>query len=213
MPRSFRHLLAVTLASAALSVAAVPALAADEPVLTGTVLDANGAPFPVEEARMTMTGPDGAGIHAAQIEVGADGTFEVALMPWGTTEAPAEVTIAITGAGTESVPNDVGCTDEVAQVAEATVDVTLEDGGEPEPIQIVAESRIVGTVCGAQATPRTTLPPSAVSPVTPAPSAAPAAPIADPEGGVPWLPLIVLAVVTLAALLGGWRVLAGRSGG
>src|SRR5215207_7868437 len=87
VPRSFRHLLAIALATVALSVAAVPVLAADEPVLTGTVLAADGTPFPIEEARLTMTGPDGAGIHAAQIQAGADGAFEVVLMPWGTAEA------------------------------------------------------------------------------------------------------------------------------
>ncbi len=211
MPRLLRHLLAVSLATLALSAAAVPVFAVDEPVLTGTIVTAEGTPFPIEVARMTMTGPDGGGIHAEVIEVGVDGSFEVVLMPWGTAEAPAEVRITVTGAGTESVPNAAGCTDEVAQVADATFDVALEAGGEPQPVQVVAETQIVGTVCAAQATPRTTLPPSGVSPVTPAPSAAPAAPIADTEGSVPWLPLLLLAVVVVATVLGGWRVLAGRT--
>ncbi len=216
VPRSLRHLLAVAVAILALSTAAVPAFAADEPVLTGTIVKADGTPFPIEVARMTMTGPDGGGIHAEVIEPGVDGSFEVVLMPWGTAEAPAEVRITVTGAGTESVPNAAGCVDEVAHVADATFEVALQDGGEPQPVQVVAEAQIVGTVCGAQATPGTTLPPSGVSPVTPAPSAAPAAPvapIADTEGSPPWLPLLLLAVVAVAAILGAWRVLAGRTRG
>ncbi len=211
MPRSIRRFLAVSLAVGALALGAAPVFAVDEPVLSGTVVDDAGAPFAVEQARMTMTGPDGGGLHAAQIEVAADGSFDVALLPWGTAEAPAQVTVSITGAVSEAVTNADGCTDQYAPVAEATFDVTLESGGEPEPVVLVAEPQIVATVCGAGATPVVTLPPSVVSPVTPAPSAAPVAPVADSGDSTPWLPLLVLAVVAVALALGAWRLVAGRA--
>ena len=212
MPRSIRHLLVTLLGGSLLLLSATPVLAVDEPVLRGTILDADGSPFEVEQARMTMTGPDGAGMHAAQIEVGLDGTFEVALMPWGTTEAPAAVAIAVTGAVTEQVPNADGCVDDYAPVAEATFDVALESGGEPDAVAVVAEPRIVGTVCGTTVTGAPTLPPSAVSPETPAPSIAPAVPVVDTGDQTPWLPIVLVAVLAVAALLGAWRLLAGRSG-
>jgi hypothetical protein len=212
VPRPIRHLVALVLAGLVLAASAVPVLAADEPVLTGTVLDASGAPFPVEQARMTMTGPDGGGMHAAPLEIAPDGSFEVALQPWGSATSPAEVTISITGVVAESIANADGCTDDYAPVAKATFDVALESGGEPEPVAIVALPSIVGTVCGAAATSAPTLPPSAVSPVTPAPSAAPAAaPVADSGETTSWLPILLLAVVGLALALGAWRVLSGRS--
>ena len=59
MPRSIRHLLAAALAVAAISMTVPPAFAADQPILTGTVLDAAGQPFPVENGTLTMTAPDG----------------------------------------------------------------------------------------------------------------------------------------------------------
>lgn len=211
MPRSIRRLLVTVLGGAALLLSATPAFAADEPVLRGTVLDADGAPFEVDQARMTMTGPDGAGIHAAPLVIAPDGTFEVALMPWGTTEAPAAVLIAVTGAVTEQVPNADGCVDDYAPVAEATFDVALESGGEPEPVAVIAESRIVGTVCGTTVSGAPTLPPSEVTPETPAPTVAPAAPVADGDDQTPWLPIVLVAVLAIGALLGAWRLLAGRS--
>jgi hypothetical protein len=214
VPRSIRNFLAALVAVTALALAAVPAFAADEPVLSGTVVDAAGQPFPVEDARMTMTGPDGGGLHAAQVEIAADGSFDVALMPWGTAESPAQVTITVTGAVSEVVTNADGCNDSYAPVAESTVDVALESGGEPDPIELVAEPQLIGTVCGAGATPVVTLPPTVVNPVTPAPSVAPVAPVAPVAGGgdsTPWLPLLILAVVVVAVVLGAWRLLASRS--
>ena len=228
MPRSIRHLLAATLAVAGLVVAVLPTFAADQPVLTGTVVDATGQPFPVENGTLTMTAPDGGGIFGTQVSVSGDGSFEVEVMPWGTDAVPAEVTISVTGVGTTET-NASGCTDQFAPVAESTFQVALESGGEPEPVALVAAERLVATVCGAGSSPGITLPPSevqpseapasqppaVVEPVTPAPSTPllvlePVTP-AD-EGGLPaWLlPAIAVALVVVIAL-GAWRMLAGRS--
>src|SRR5262245_36800934 len=177
-----------------------------------------------------MTAPDGGGIHAAQASVGGDGSFEVEVMPWGTEGNPAEVTITITGVASETVEN-AGCTDEYAPVAEATFDVALESGGEPEPVALIAEERLIGTVCGAGSPPETTLPPSevdpappvpseppaVVEPVTPVPSEAPAvAAPAEPtsSGGAPLWLVGAIAVAVLAIVgLGAWRGLSRRSQG
>lgn len=192
MPRSLRHLAAATLAVAALSVAAVPAFAADAPVLTGTVVDASGQPFPVEDGMMTMTAPDGGGIHGAPVSVGGNGSFEVELMPWGTEATPAEVTISITGVVSETVETPTGCIDQYAPVAETTFAVALESGGEPEPVELVAEQQLIGTVCGAGSSPTTTLPPSEVDPGTPQPSEAPA--VVAPATPVPSEPPVAVPV-------------------
>ena len=197
MPRSIRHLVAIALAATALSVMVVPVFAADAPVLTGTVVDANGEPFPVENGLLEMTAPDGGGIHAAQVSVGGDGSFEVEVMPWGTDANPAEVTITITGVVAETTEDAAGCTNQFAPVAEATFSIALESGGEPEPVVLVADEQLIGTVCGAGGSAGPTLPPSEVDPVTPVPSAAPA--VVEPVTPAPSHPLLVLEPVTPTA--------------
>ena len=152
MPRSIRHLLAATLAVAAISVTVLPAFAADQPILSGTVLDAAGEPFPVENGTLTMTAPDGGGIYGAQVSVGGDGSFEVEVMPWGTDAIPAEVTISITGVVGDTQVTATGCTDQFAPVAESTFQVALESSA-PEPVVLVAEERLIGTVCGEGSSP------------------------------------------------------------
>ena len=197
MPRSIRHILAVAFAVTALSISVVPVLAADSPVLTGIVVDANGEPFPVENGLLEMSAPDGGGIHAAQVSVGGDGSFEVEVMPWGTAGNPAEVTITITGAVAETVETAAGCTDQFAPVAEATFPVALESGGDPEPVALVAEERLIGTVCGEGSSADPTLPPSEVQP-TEAPASEPPAVVA-PVTPAPSQPLLVLEPITPTA--------------
>jgi hypothetical protein len=223
VPRSIRHFLAIAFAATAVSVAAVPAFAADAPVLTGTVVDANGEPFPVESGLLEMTAPDGGGIHAAQVSVGGDGSFEVEVMPWGSEANPAEVTITITGVVADTTVDAAGCTNQFAPVAEATFPVALESGGEPEPVALVAQEQLIGSVCGAGGSAGPTLPPSEVDPVTPVPSEPPAvvAPLSpapsqpllvlEPvtpvdDGGVPPTILAAVAVAAIAVIvLGAWR--------
>jgi hypothetical protein len=223
VPRSIRHFLAIAFAATAVSVAAVPAFAADAPVLTGTVVDANGEPFPVESGLLEMTAPDGGGIHAAQVSVGGDGSFEVEVMPWGSEANPAEVTITITGVVADTTVDAAGCTNQFAPVAEATFPVALESGGEPEPVALVAQEQLIGSVCGAGGSAGPTLPPSEVDPVTPVPSEPPAvvAPLSpapsqpllvlEPvtpvdDGGVPPTLLAAVAVAAIAVIvLGAWR--------
>ena len=229
MPRSIRHLLAATLAVAALSVAVLPAFAADEPVLSGTVVDAAGEPFPVENGTLTMTAPDGGGIYGTQVSVGGDGSFEVEVMPWGSDAIPAEVTISITGVVGDTEVNATGCTDQFAPVAESTFEVALESG-EPEPVVLVAEERLIGTVCGEGSSPGTTLPPSevqpseapareapaVVAPVTPAPSQPllvlePVTEPASDSGPPAWLVALVAVGAIAVIALGAWRGLSRRS--
>ena len=77
---------------------------------------------------------------------------------------------------------------------EATFPVALESGGEPDPIALVAEEQLIGTVCGAGGSADSTLPPSEVDPATPAPSEPPA--VAEPVTPAPSRPLLVLEPVT-----------------
>jgi hypothetical protein len=203
VPRSIRHLIAIAFAATAMSVTAVPVFAADAPVLTGTVVDANGQPFPVENGLLEMTAPDGGGIHAAQVSVGGDGSFEVEVMPWGTESNPAEVTITITGVVADTTEDAAGCTNQFAPVAEATFSLALESGGEPDPVALVAEEQLIGTVCGAGGSSGPTLPPSEVDPVTPLLVLAPVTPVDD--SGVPTVLIGVIAAGVIALIgVGAW---------
>jgi hypothetical protein len=227
VPRSIRHLLAATFAVAVLSMTVIPAVAADQPILSGTVVDAAGEPFPVEDGTLTMTAPDGGGIYGTQVSVGGDGSFEVEVMPWGTDATPAEVTISITGVVGETEINATGCTDQFAPVAESTFQVVAESG-EPQPVALVAEERLIGTVCGEGSSPGTTLPPSevqpsevpaseapaVVEPITPAPSQ----PLlvlepvpADDSGAPSWLVALIAVGAVAVIALGAWRGLSRRS--
>jgi hypothetical protein len=198
---------ATALAATAMSVMVVPVFAADAPVLTGTVVAADGEPFPVENGLLEMSAPDGGGIHAVQVSVGGDGSFEVEVMPWGTDANPAEVTITITGVVAATTEDAAGCTNQFAPVAQATFPIALESGGEPERVRLVAEEQLIGTVCGAGGSAGPTLPPSEVDPVTPVPSEPPA--IAQPVTPAPSHPLLVLEPVTPAVDSGVSPVLLG----
>ena len=131
---------------------------------------------------------------------------------------PAEVTISITGVVGDTEVNATGCTDQFAPVAESTFQVALESNGESEPLVMVAEERLIGTVCGEGSSPGITLPPSevqpseapesdapaVVAPVTPAPTQAPAvvepvAPAADSGAPMRLVALLAAGAVALIA--------------
>jgi hypothetical protein len=192
---------ALAVAAAALLLSAVPALAADEPVLTGTILDASGQPIEIVDADMTMTAPDGGGIHGAPMVIAADGSFEVGLMPWGTADNPARVEIVATGVQFEAPGAEEGCLDQVVPTVDVALEVALESGGEPVPVELVAEPQVVSTVCGAIGGGTRTLPPSNVdptaAPIVTSPPAAPAASGASEADGVPAAAVALLAVAVI----------------
>jgi hypothetical protein len=164
VPRSALRIVASAAAIVLLALAALPVMAAGEPVLRGRILDADGNPFPVESARMTLIAPDGGGSVASKFEVAEDGSFEVALMPWGSVQAPAQVRIDVTGAVTSVVVDDEGCSEQFAPLVQAVFPVALESGSDPEPVELIGREVPVGTVCGNVAAPGTTLPPTDVNP-------------------------------------------------
>lgn len=212
MRQSIRRPAAFAIAIAALAVGAIPALAADEPVLIGTILDGSGQPIEIVDADMTMTAPDGGGIHGAPMVIAEDGSFEVGLMPWGTADNPALVEIVVTGVQFEAPGIEAGCVDQVVPTVDVTLEVALESGGEPAPVALVAENQVVSTVCGATGTAAPTLPPSNVDPTAaPALTSPPAAPAASASGEIPLAAVGLLALVAVAvagALAWGMR---GRS--
>jgi hypothetical protein len=128
------------------------------PVLRGTVVGPDGAPFIVSEARVTMTAPAGGGAIARPFDVAGDGSFEVALAPWGTPDDPAQVRIVVTGAATEFEIDDDGCVTHSGPRAEDTFDVALEGDGEPEPVALVARIVVIAEICGEVSTAKPTLP-------------------------------------------------------
>jgi hypothetical protein len=159
--RSPHRLFAAAAVIVLLAASAVPVLAADEPILRGVLVTDDGKPFAVEDAQLTLIAPGDSGIIAEKFEVADDGTFEVVLMPWGTFDAPAEVRLSVTGVVTTVVLDDDGCSQQYAPVAGSTFTVALEGGGDPDPIELVAEEQLIATVCGGLATPAApTLPPT-----------------------------------------------------
>ena len=155
---SIHRLSATVLAVLLLAATAIPALAADEPILRGVVLMEDGRPFAVDEARVTLVAPGDGGVVANVFEVADDGSFEVPVMPWGTPGAPAQVRLRISGVVSTVVLNDDGCSEQYAPIAAATFTIALEGGGEPERVELTANEELIGTVCGGLAAP--TLPPT-----------------------------------------------------
>jgi len=157
---SVQRVRAVAAAVLLLAATAVPVLAADEPILRGSVVTEDGQPFAVDDARMTIVAAEEGGVVANRFEVAEDGSFEVPLMPWGTTAAPAQVRLSIVGVVTTVVLDDDGCSEQYAPIAARTFDVALENGEDPQPIELVAAEELVARVCGGIATPAPTLPPT-----------------------------------------------------
>ena len=126
-------------------------LAVDPPAtiaLTGTVVDESGAALAgVHLVIAEEQTPDGA-LAGFQAVTGADGSFAADVYAWGTTEAPARLTI--------SAPQDeeitiVGkaCSRTVGVAVADSRDVALEAGTETlEPFSLVARTTVVGEICG-----------------------------------------------------------------
>jgi hypothetical protein len=123
----------------------------DAPIVRGTVLEADGLPFPVDVGTISMHRPDGAS-WSSELTVGASGSFSSRIEPWGTTDEPADLLVRVIGVVT-ATETEGDCVYQLAPSAKFAVQVELAGGGSPDPIAIEAKVTRVSGVCGATGTP------------------------------------------------------------
>jgi len=139
---------------------------ADAPTFAGTILDADGLPFSVSAATVSMHRADGADWER-DLPIDEHGGFSVRVQPWGTPDAPAQLTLRVVGEVT-ATEADGDCTIELAPELAKTLDVTLARGGTLAPVVALAGVHQVGEVCGTTGTPK---PSATASGGTPRPTA------------------------------------------
>ena len=132
-------------------------LAVDPPssvLLSGTVVDDHGAALGGVGLVISEEQPPDGGLAGFEVSTGPDGSFEVALHPWGTADAPARLTIAT--AQDEEIQVIAGSCTQTWGVAVADErDLALDGVTEPLPAaRLVATTTLRGKVCATVGTPR-----------------------------------------------------------
>ena len=128
----------------------------------GTVLDADGEPFPVATAIATVTAPNGS-IDEPEVTVEGNGAFGFMVDGW--LEGTLLVELTVTGEPMTVDDPKTGCKQLVELVATATWELPGPTRA-PEPRALVAEPVVLSEACGSQGTPeppaapRITLPPT-----------------------------------------------------
>jgi hypothetical protein len=138
--------------------------AADPPTvpLTGSLVNADGRPLPhVHLLVSEQVLPDGA-LAGFQASTGNDGVFRVDLFAWGTTDAPAQVTIKTPAHEQVTLRGDP-CDQTYGIAVSDTRELALAEpngdtSGAPKPIDVVATTTLLGEVCGTTGSPGPTDP-------------------------------------------------------
>jgi hypothetical protein len=116
--------------------------------LSGTLVDEHGARLPgIHLVIAEEESPDG-GLAGSSVITAADGSFSATIYAWGTADAPATLTI--------STPPDeqlevlgTACTQTWAVAVTDTRPLTLaETTAPPAAIEVVAQTTLLGEVCG-----------------------------------------------------------------
>lgn len=129
------------------------ALAVEPPAqvaLTGTLVDGAGAPLAGVLLQISQEHPEG-GLAAVQVTTGTDGGFTADLFPWGTADAPAGLSIR-TPADAQFEVFGERCTQTWSVAVGDQRSVAWSDAA-PEALTLVAETALLGEVCGTVATP------------------------------------------------------------
>ena len=159
-------LLLATAIGAAGTTGVSTALAVDPPArvaIAGTLADGHGAALAGIDLVISEELPPDGGLAGFQTTTGADGSFAVAVEPWGTANAPATLTIKAAPDATTTVVGE-SCSRTWSVTVADTRQVALADAGAPpEPIALSAATELVGEVCGATGTPHPTPAPNSGS--------------------------------------------------
>jgi hypothetical protein len=134
--------------------------------LDGSLRDAAGAPLGGIGLIVAEEQSADGGLAGYEVVTERNGTFRLDVQPWGTTAAPARITIRTSPDSTVQVLAG-HCTRTVGVSLVETRDVTLEEPGTlPAALDLVAATTILGEVCGTLATarPDTVRPPPAPTP-------------------------------------------------
>ncbi len=147
-------------------------LAADAPAalaVSGSLHDAHGAPLGGIRLVIAQELPPDGGLAGSEVVTGRDGTFVAELAAWGTTDAPAVLTIR-TAPGARVEVLGARCNRTVDVTVVDTRDVALANATAPPPIDLVAETTLIGEICGTTATPPADAPTHHAAHVTPPPT-------------------------------------------
>lgn len=209
--RTIRAAASVLLVAAAVGTGGMTGIgsvrAADPPAtvfVTGTLANEHGTGLPfVHLVVAEMLPPDG-GAAGFDVTTGPDGGFGFRAFAWGTTDAPAQITIT-TPPDTETglAVND-DCHQTVGVAVHDTRDVALADVGAEVPVlDLVAATTVLGEVCATTATPKPDGPRATNRPgLTPPPTDTFGRPIAgDPDRTGPALTIGFLVGLVAAAVL------------
>jgi hypothetical protein len=199
-------LLLATAIGAAGTTGVSTALGVDPPArvdIAGTLADGHGAALRGIDLIVSEELPPDGGLAGFQTTTGADGSFSVAVEPWGTANAPATLTIKAAPDTTLTVVGE-SCSQTWSVTLADTRQVALADAAAPpDPIALVAATALVGEVCGATGTPRPTPAPNSGShsQANPTPPPTDANPTLGDREERPATALLVGFVVGLAAAL------------
>ena len=202
-------LLLATAIGAAGTTSVSTALAVDPPAriaVSGHLADAHGASLAGVDLVVSEELPPDGGLAGFQATTGEDGGFSVSIEPWGTTDAPATLTIKAAPGATTTVVGE-SCSQTLGVTVTDSRDIALEDATEPPAtIELVASTELLGEVCGTTGTPqppRPTPAPNAGAAATPHLTLPPtdASPALGDRGEQPATALLVGFVVGLAAAL------------
>jgi hypothetical protein len=129
------------------------ALAADPGTvaLAGTVVDGQGAPLAGIHLVIAEELPPDGGAAAFNVTTGADGAFAADVYAWGTSEAPASLTIRTPPDEEIEVAGET-CSRTWGVAVASDQQLALADGA-PEPLALTATTSLLGEVCGTTATP------------------------------------------------------------
>ena len=119
--------------------------------LTGTVIDAAGAPLAGVHLVISEELPPDGGLAAYQVTTAADGSFGIDIHAWGTADVPASLTIKTPADETVVVLGEK-CSQTWGIAVAASEQVALADAP-PDPLTLTAATTLLGEVCGTTATP------------------------------------------------------------
>jgi len=145
------------------------ALAVDPPAtvaLSGSLRDSAGSPLPGIRLVIAEEQSADGGLAGYEVVTARDGTFGLDVQPWGSSAAPARITIR-TSPDTTMQVLAAPCSRTVGVSVADTRDVMLEEpAARPQALDLVAATTVLGEVCRTLATakPDVARPPAAVTP-------------------------------------------------
>jgi hypothetical protein len=129
------------------------ALAADPAMVAvnGTLVDGSGHALAGIQLKVVEELPPDGGIAAFPVTTMADGSFGAEIYAWGTTDAPARVTVETEVGQLLEIQTDT-CTQTWGVLALDVRDLTLAEAA-PEALTVTATTTLLGEVCGTNGTP------------------------------------------------------------